>query len=320
MLIHVPAQRQRFAGFWARDRTTGELRHVDAHPEGGAVLYSAWPASIDGDHASAIERAIDEILNADAASQDRVDGVFRRVTAWSRRQACAPLQSAFWRRSLVGLSGGDFSVYAGHDQTAGARSFAGLVIPTADTSIDVDGFVGTTSQERGAGPGGAASGGNAGHGTAGSGDRAGPAVPAGFSFAALETGMFDAEHLAMGGAAGSRGSNRGRSGGDGNVRIAPGPIVDTSDYTLHGRQVGRGPYAGSGSGGGLYRIGLAGYEQRSGADFDLGRSSGDSVNGQGRLTLWIADAATFNGSRTGVATTVYQVYPSPPLGGLRVTS
>ena len=89
MVIHVP-KRRRTGGFWFQDFIGGPLRFVDAHPDAGSTVTSAYP-KVDGMDAYAIERALDWILNAAGAGRERVERAFRAARiqehAWSARSS-----------------------------------------------------------------------------------------------------------------------------------------------------------------------------------------------------------------------------------------
>ena len=169
------------AGFWVARFDGSAPQFVDAHPEHGSAVASAYP-KVDGIDAYSMERAVDWILNAAGAGRERVARAFRAVYPGSRVERMA-LPSEWWdaqmnpwaeRGHVLAI---DFSTYFGTDATSSAdRSRAGLVVDDSDDGDTVTGFSGgptvsgTTvnqaQQRSGQGPGrGPSDRANAGHGT-----------------------------------------------------------------------------------------------------------------------------------------------------------
>ena len=328
-IIHVPRRLAALGGFWVADLRGGAPQHVDAHPEEGSVVSSAYPA-VDGTDAYAIDRALDWILNAAGAGRERVARAFRAVYPGARVERVVD-PSEWWGRQFGGIMAIEFSTYFGHDApTAGDRSHAGLVIDDSTATINVTGFTrGISTNGPGAGPGG----GypidrqrNGGHGRDRDGDAydaenpsesRGAAVPPEYALAALQSGHFNSVTLGMGGGGASdQNSNDGGNGGDGIVRIAVDTIVESTDRTLRG-DARAGGSAGHGSGGGYYPISRRGFTLSAGTTIDLRNGGSTATEGLGRLTSFTVDQPTISGTLLGVATH-FQVYPARPRGGLLV--
>ncbi|MDE2867938.1 MAG: hypothetical protein OXR64_06090 [Chloroflexota bacterium] len=335
-LIHIRHSRPTAAGFWVRDQDSGELHHVDTHPETGSAVTTHWPI-LDRWQAYIAERALDTVLSAAAESQRKLDHVFRTLHG-KGREVFAPVPSAFWDRVLpAGLpSGGSFSLYFGHDQTDGSRSQGGLVIDDSTPVRQITGFSGGGGEgSSGSGPGAGKNresgsirdGGNGGHATPGGGTGGGRQVSHWESFEALETGTWTASTLAMGGggAAGrdDRSYNqwqRGHAGGPGIVHASNDDVVESTDRNLRGSyQSYFAAGGGAGSGGGFYVATRRGFRLATGTTVDLRNGRSHANDGKGRMTVWAVDSAVIDGTITGGVLKVFQMYPSIPLGGVLVT-
>ncbi len=335
-MIRVIERRPVSSGFWVQDFLGGDLIYVDAHPEQVSTITTVWPV-LDRFQAYVWTRGYDAVLNAAAAGRERLEHVFRTLHG-AGREAFDSTPSAFWDRlhALAPVSGGDFSAYFGTDATnTSNRSRGGLVIdttsPTGFTqsgnvwSKDISGWSGGSSRgESGQGPGrgsgssSRSSGGHGGHGTAGgTGGTSGRAVPRTAAIEALLTGSFTADTLHMGGSAGaSYYQGRVRSGGasgSGHVVISRGNIVESSSRDLSGEDGWQ-----DGSGGGYYVVGRSGFTLSSGASIDLGNGEDSATDGKGRLTTFTVDQPTITGTVSNGVLTHFQIYPSIPLGAVRV--
>ncbi|MDE2867106.1 MAG: hypothetical protein OXN91_00520 [Chloroflexota bacterium] len=324
-MIRVMKRRPVSSGFWVQNFRGGDLIYADAHLEAGSAVASAYPV-MDRCDAYHVERAIDWILNAASASRDRLARAFRAIYPGSRVES-EVLPSDWWGRQFDGVVGIDFSAYLGNDATESAdRSHGGLVIEDNTAELVVSGFAGGTSNSdmRGRGPGGGCfqfggpqQGTNGGHGTSGGGLRHGPLVPAGAALAALLTGSFTADNLGMGGGGGSGPAGRdGGDAGDGFVRRSSSNIVESQSRNLSGSAGQRD--AGHGSGGGYYAISRRGFEFSTGTTINLGNGSNSSTHGKGRLTTFTVDQPTISGTVSNGVLTHFQIYPSIPLGAVRV--
>ena len=345
-MIRVIERRPVSSGFWVQNFRGGDLLYADAHLEAGSAVTSAYPV-MDRCDAYHVERAIDWILNAASASRDRVARAFRAIYPGSRVES-EMLPSDWWGRQFDGVVGIDFSAYFGNEATnVNNRSRAGLVIDDSPATHSVAGFLGAWQSgnvfgsTRGDGPGGAISLGGGGsergaggsHGTFGaprgflsslgsSNRRPGPIVPAAWAIVALITGRFDATNLAMGGGGGGGHTYvRGGNAGDGYVRISSDHINEATNHLLRGTA----PLSnsGPGSGGGYYAVSGHGFTLASDTTIDL--SGGQSPNtsqpgsgGNGRLTTFTVDQPTISGTVTNGEKTHFQIYPSIPLGAVRV--
>ena len=209
-------------------------------------------------------------------------------------------------------------------------------------SASIPGFGGALDGVRapgGPGRGGSATvgtlsrrGGDGGHGTAGaSGTDAN--IPGGLAvsqYAALEalaTGVWSRDTLSIGGGGGlGRAGLNTRFGGFGGpafVRTSQNDVSESTSRDLRG-SAGEGTSAtakgGDGSGGFYGAVTLRGFTLASNTDIDLRNGGDDATSGNGRLTVWCVDSASFNGTRTGAVTTVFQIYPAVPRGGILVSS
>ena len=336
-MICVMERRPVSSGFWVQDFRGGDLIYADAHPEQGPTITTVWPV-LNRFQAYVWTRGYDVVLNAAAASRDRLERVFRTLHGVGR-EAFDPTPSAFWDRlqALAPVTGGDFSAYFGTDATnASNRGQGGLVIdttsPTGFTqsgnvwSKNISGWSGGSSRGesgQGSGSGGgsssSSSGGHGGHGTAGgTGGNNGRAVPRTAAIEALLTGNFTADTLHMGGSAGAsyyQGIVRsGGASGSGRVVISKGNIVESSSHDLSGERGWQ-----NGSGGGYYVVCRRGFTLASGASIDLGNGRDSATDGKGRLTTFTVDQPTITGTVSNGVLTHFQIYPSVPLGAVRVT-
>ena len=338
-MIRVMERRPAASGFWVQNFRGGDLIYADAHLEAGSSVVSAYPV-MDRCDAYRVERAIDWILNAAAASRDRVARAFRAVYPGSRVESEA-LQSDWWGRQFDGVVGIDFSAYFGREAAVTAdRSRAGLVIDDSTTLINVSGFSTVSGSQgyRGSGPGGGGGlfnggyAGGGGHGTAGekgrrtdgAGALGGPAIPAVCAIEALRSGTYTATTLSMGGSGGTDG-HEGGDAGDGIVRISSGKITESMDRSFTGSQASHS-YGGAGSGGGYYIVSRRGYSLASGTTVELagGARQGSSstrypgAGGNGRFTTFTVEQPSIDGTVSNGVLTHFQIYPSIPLGAVRV--
>ncbi|MDE0132035.1 MAG: hypothetical protein OXM62_04535 [bacterium] len=349
-MIMVRERRPIAAGFWVQDFAGGDLLHVDAHPEHNSSVTSIWP-TMDRISAYGIEQAIDWILNAAAASRQRVEQAFRALYPGSRTET-EVWPNEWWGRQFGGIAAIEFSAFFGNRvNTVADRSRAGLVIDDSTSEINVTGFLGgiqnpdpADRRERyGQGPGGGLyyRGGNdyssrpgaGSHGTLGhpTSSLAGYLPEASWAIEALQTGVFNAENLAMGGGGGAsrrtRDDQNGGNAGAGYVRISRSHITETqgrdvsAPTTTRGENVnlaGAGNRGGVGSGGGIYYITRRGVTIPSGITHDLRNGLDHATEGNGRLTTFSVDQPSVNGTVRGGVITYFQIYPSIPFGGVRV--
>ena len=284
MVIHAPKPRPVAAGFWTFCDQTGDLRHVDAHA--GSTVCTRWPL-LDRWHRNLIERGVDWLLNAAGAGRERLDAALRVPYPGSRLDRLPPVQSAFWRRLLHGLSGGaQAQMFLGNGK---ADSYDGLAVDDSLSGTVVTGWSGGDSESGtyraghaggglGGGNGGAVSrsgGGGGGYGTVGNaasdyksgaygGSRyptpGGPIVPAIVSIEALRQKSFTSDTLGLGGGGGGGsdgGTGSGGDGGDGHLQISTQSLSVSASRTLSGNSGrshgGGGARAGGGGGsGGLH--------------------------------------------------------------------
>lgn len=328
------------AGFWIQPFHGGDLTYVDAHPELGSTVTSIWPR-MDRWTAYQTEGTVDWILNAAAASRERVARAFRAIYPGARVEQ-PTLPSEWWGRQFGGLVAIEFSSYGAHQaNTQAERSQAGLRVDEADDGTLVTGFPGGSGGRgsgqgrvgrRGGGPGGGAPGtrsynaGGGGHGTS---TGSSPGVPAAAAIAAIISGEYTAENLSMGGGGGSVGYGDndadGGKGGDGVVRISHGYLTESTSRTLRGGSQSRTRNyreSGVGSGGGYYVICRRGFTLAAEATIDLRHGTwidgATRGSGLGRFTTFTVDQPNILGTVDNGVTTHFQIYPSIPLGGVLV--
>lgn len=357
-LIHVPEPKARAAGFWLRNRATGEMHFVDAHAEEGSAVWTAWPVMTRW-KSYFVERAVDSALSAAGGTLGQAERFFE---GWRPSRF---FDQVFGNAYSCGPGTADFSIYFGHDGTS-TRSRAGLVVDDSDDGTSVTGFPRHSAHgDYGYGPGaGAGSSGtgatfHAGHGlgahesyanqTGGPftwaewaafpladriSRRGGMPVDPAACITAVRLGQWDRDTLAMGGSGGVQGTDDDSgAGGDGLVRISQTSLTESTNRTLSGGNIiNRNPpgaSAGYGSGGGYYAISRQGYTLSSGTTIDLRGglaryASATNGAGDGMMVLFTVDDPTISGTLqvASNATSVqvhWQIYPSIPFGGALVS-
>ena len=299
-------------GVWLLDEDTGEMRYMEAHA--GSAVRTAWPRLWDRAGERTLAYAVDWLLDAAAASRDRLETALRARQPGSLGYVDSTRQSDYWWRvAASGSVGAQAQLFSGDFV---ADSFAGIIVDDADDETAVTGFSGGNSGRRGAGPGGGGGDGSSpdsgGHGTSGSGPNGGPVVSKWAAWEALADGDWTAEKLGMGGGGGGRGAGQnGGDGGDGLVRTSSGDLTESTARQFRG--VAGSSQAGDGSGGGLYSACAGAYTLSAAIDLAGAGSAGD-----GRLTVWHLDGATIPiAMLTDVVTATFRMLPGLPRGGGR---
>lgn len=299
-------------GVWLLDEDTGELRYMEAHA--GSAVRTAWPRLWDRAGERTLAHAVDWLLDAAAASRERLETALRARQPGSLGYVDSARQTDYWWRvAASGSVGAQAQLFVG-DLTAG--SYDGIIVDDADDLTSVTGFAGGTGNNQGQGPGGggAAGGGgaNGGHGTPATGNSFlnGKMVSKWAAWEALVDHDFTVEKLAIGGGGGA-GGVQGGDGGDGLVRASSGDLEETTARTLRGQsRTGNG---GNGSGGGVYVACAGAYTLNAAIDL-----RGPGGAGDGRLTVWHLDGATIpTAMLTDVVTATFRMLPGLPRGGGR---
>ena len=145
-MIHVRQPRPVAGGFWVSSFDgSGGVDYVESHPEAGSAVWTGVPA-LPRWATKAYAETVDWILNARAASLDRMLDAFRHRYPGARAQDFAGQPSEWWGKQFGGIVAISFPGYFGNRaDTAADRSELGLLIDDAADGTDVTGFVGAPS-------------------------------------------------------------------------------------------------------------------------------------------------------------------------------